>query len=60
MECTARVTRERKELGRYPGEPSRTLVEIYCPIMGSVVLARDQAEKATQNLRERDENARAA
>jgi len=60
MECTARVTRERKELGRYPGQPSKTLVEIYCPIMGSVVLAHKQAEKAIENIRERDKNAEAA
>ena len=52
MECTAKVVRERKEYGKFPGDPAKTYVLIYCPVMGEIVLSGEQAERALQKLRE--------
>lgn len=51
MECTARILRERKEFGRFPGDKSKTLVQIYCPILGEIVLSNEQAERAIEKIR---------
>ena len=55
MECTATILRERKALGRYPGEKSKTVVQLYCPIMGEIVLSGEQAEEAIRRIREKSE-----
>ncbi len=55
MECTAKVVRERKEYGRFPGDPTKTYVLIYCPVMGEIVLSGEQAERALRKLREKEE-----
>ncbi|MCK4591384.1 MAG: hypothetical protein KAT86_06490 [Candidatus Latescibacteria bacterium] len=52
MGCTARILRERKQLGRFPGEKSTTVVKVYCPLLGEIVLSGEQAETAVANLRE--------
>jgi len=52
MECTAKVVRERKEYGKFPGDPTKTYVLIYCSVMGEIVLSGEQAERALQKLRE--------
>jgi hypothetical protein len=52
MGCTARILRERKQLGRFPGEKSTTVVKLYCPLLGEIVLSGEQAERAVANLRE--------
>ena len=56
MECTATILRERKELGRYAGEKSKTVVQLYCPIMGQIVLSGEQAEQAIRRIREKSEH----
>jgi len=55
MECTAKVVRERKEYGKFPGDETKTYVLIYCPIMGEIVLSGEQAERAVRKLREMEE-----
>jgi len=55
MECAATILRERKELGRYPGEKSKTVVQVYCPIMGEIVLSEERAEEAIRRIREKSE-----
>lgn len=52
MECTAKIVRERKEYGKFPGDEARTYVLIYCPVMGEIVLSGEQAERAIEKLRE--------
>ncbi len=51
MECTARILRERKQLGRFPGEKTATVVQLYCPIIGEIVLSGEQAERIVSNLK---------
>ncbi len=55
MECTAKVVRERKEYGKFPGDETKTYVLIYCPIMGEIVLSGKQAEMAVRKLRKMEE-----
>ena len=56
MECTPRIIRERKQVGKLPGNKPQTIVKIYCPILGEIVLRGDQAEKAVKNIREKTGN----
>ncbi len=56
MECTPRIIRERKQVGKFPGDKSQTIVKIYCPILGEIVLRGEQAEKAVKNIREKGGN----
>jgi len=51
MECTARVIRERKEIGRFPGDKPKTTILIYCPVLGELVLSGEQAEKAIEKIK---------
>ena len=54
MECTAAVVRERKKIGRFPGDKTEILVQFYCPILGEIVLGGERAERALEKLKERD------
>lgn len=52
MECSAKIIRERKEYERFPHGKTKTLVQVYCPLFGEIVLSGEQAEKAIKNIRE--------
>jgi len=51
LQCTARIIRERKQLGRFPGEKGTLMVQLYCPILGEIVLSGERAERAISNLK---------
>ena len=50
MECSAKILREQQKLGRLYGQKS-TVVEVYCPVLGEIVLSGEQAERAIRNIR---------
>jgi hypothetical protein len=54
MDCTARIVREKKIMHSGTSKKPTNFIQIYCPILGEIILMGEEAEKARERIKERD------
>ena len=52
MECSVRIVREQKRIAHLYGQKPTTIIQVYCPVLGELVLSGEQAERAIRHIRE--------
>lgn len=55
MECSVRIVREQKRIAHLYGQKPTTIIQVYCPVLGELVLSGEQAERAIQRIKEAEE-----
>lgn len=59
MDCSAKITRQRKTVLSGTSKKVEWAVEIYCPILGDLGFRGERAERIIQRIKARDDSTKA-